>query len=101
MNCCKNNQDVNNEKHDHKKGHMPHMIMMALCCGAPILLFLLLPFINKLIPCSYGVLVWIAPFLCPLLMLPMMISMIKEHKDDPKETYNIKDNNHSDSGSYH
>jgi len=100
MNCCKNSKDVNDEKHDHKKGHMPHMIMMALCCGAPILLFLLLPFISKLIPGSYGVLALIAPFLCPLLMLPMMISMLRERKDDQNKLHSIENNNHSDSSNY-
>jgi|GEM_PF-598104 len=101
MNCCKNNKDDNGEKYEHKKGHMPHIIMMAFCCGAPILLFLLLPFISKLIPDSYGVLALIAPFLCPLLMLPMMISMLRERKNDQNKSHNIEDsNNHSDSGNY-
>jgi len=101
MNCCKDNKDDNGEKHEHKKGHMPHMLMMVLCCGAPILLFLLLPFISKLIPGSYGVLALIAPFLCPLLMLPMMISMLRERKDDQNKSHSMEDsNNQSDSGNY-
>ena len=48
MNCCHENNDNNNgnEKGKHK-GHLSHMLMMALCCGAPILILLIVPFWPK------------------------------------------------------
>lgn len=80
MNCCNNTQkDGNNQGNTHK-GHMSHMLMMVLCCGAPILLLLVLPLISSVIPGSRGVLSRIIPFLCPLMMIFMIPMMFRKDK---------------------
>lgn len=78
MNCCDHNADGSNEnnqkhKHAHKGGHMSHMWMMALCCGAPIIILLAVFLLGSSLPGLKTVLLSIAPFLCPIMMLPMML----------------------------
>lgn len=89
MNCCKNkdnkhvnNQDaiqINNKKHGHMK-------MMAICCGTPILLLLLLPLLGY-----KGVLLNIIPFICPIMMFVMMPMMMWRRKNNTSN-----DNCHED-----
>jgi hypothetical protein len=56
--------------------------MMLLCCGAPVLLLLLLPAIGSFIPGASTVVGKIIPFLCPLMMLLMLPMMLKKNKGD-------------------
>lgn len=76
MNCC---NDKHDGKHNHGKGHMSHLWMMLLCCGVPILIFLMLPLIASILP-GAGSLSKMVPYLCPLLMLIMMPMMLKKSK---------------------
>lgn len=57
-----------------KKGHLSHLKMMALCCGAPILILFLLPLFGYT-----GVLQRILPFLCPIMMIVMIPMMMRGH----------------------
>lgn len=63
-------EDLPKPKHKHK-GHMLHMI---LCCGLPLLILLVLPLLGY-----KGVLLSIAPFICPIMMLVMIPMMMKGH----------------------
>lgn len=65
----------NNQKNQraHKGGHLSHMLMMAFCCGAPVLILLAVPLLGSSLPRLRAVLVSIAPFLCPFIMIPMML----------------------------
>lgn len=79
MNC----HDDNDQAHDRKegagapKGHSGkgHMFMMAICCGLPILLLALLPLLSG-IPGVSSLSRYIF-LLCPILMIPMMFSMMR------------------------
>jgi len=102
MNCC-NNKDHENKlasaqnemqpgvkKH---RGHMSHMKMMAICCGIPVLLLLLLPLLGY-----KGFLLGILPFICPIMMVAMMPMMLgmgrskdKHEKIDQPEVKSIED----------
>jgi len=83
MKCHGNNRDGNGKGH---KGHLSHMLMMALCCGAPIIILLLVPFLIK--NGSSGIakpLTVIAPFICPLMMVFMIPMMLKGGKNKAKK----------------
>lgn len=71
MNCCGNNgKDTKHANKYHK-----HLLMMALCCGIPVLIILLLPYISKLMPGVPSALGSIVPLLCPVMMIGMMFMM--------------------------
>jgi hypothetical protein len=55
---------------------MKHMLMMVLCCGLPIVLFLLLPAIISVFPAAVA-LSAVIPLLCPVLMGLMMFMMMR------------------------
>ncbi len=83
MNCHGNNNqnDKNGNGHGHK-GPMGHMLMMALCCGAPIIILLLLPLIGQLGGSGISkILLLVVPFLCPIMMVFMMPMMLKGNKN--------------------
>lgn len=87
MNCHGNNKNSANEKGNGHKGHLPHMLMMALCCGIPVIIILLVPLIGSIVsPGISKVLLGIAPFLCPLMMILMMPMMFKSNKDKDKNS---------------
>jgi glucan phosphoethanolaminetransferase (alkaline phosphatase superfamily) len=70
-------------KNSHKgKEHSPmkHMLHMILCCGLPIIIIAMLPFIASFSPAMAGVLGVIAPFICPVMMGGMMIMMFCGNK---------------------
>lgn len=75
MQCCNHNHNQNQKK---GKGHSPlgHALMMILCCGLPIILIWLLPSIVSVFPAAVG-LSAIIPFLCPIMMIPMLFMMFK------------------------
>lgn len=94
MSCCenkdKNESDIDHEKNH--KGHKSHLLMMALCCGAPILLLILLPIIGGFLsPNARNSLISIIPFLCPIMMIPMMMKGNKKRvaeRNHPKSLEN-------------
>ena len=68
------------------------MWMMLLCCGIPVLLLLLVPFLAK--NGGSGIakfLTVIAPFICPLMMVFMIPAMFKLGKG--KANKNNSDSN--------
>ena len=95
MNCCKNNnpEDKNlptesvdqQNTHDHndaktsKCSHKNHFLHLALCCGLPLLLLVGLPLVGY-----QGILLSIAPFICPIMMFVMMPMMMKGHNHKEK-----------------
>ena len=99
MQCCNHNHNQNDHEHDQidSKKHSPlkHALMMALCCGLPIILIWLLPSIVSIFPAAAG-LGAIIPFLCPIMMIPMMFMMARGNRDSHqecghKETKEIKE----------
>ncbi|MDF2539188.1 MAG: uncharacterized protein K0S76_2209 [Herbinix sp.] len=72
MNC---HDDQNKKCNPIKKTF--HLI---LCCGLPILIVFLLPFIAKLSPAAAGFFGTIAPFICPVMMIGMMVVMHRNNK---------------------
>jgi uncharacterized membrane protein YkvI len=80
MKCCNNTPNNGDRQENKNKGHMSHMWMMALCCGAPIILLLLLPLIGKGIPGLKGVLSLLIPFICPVMMIIMIPMMFRKNK---------------------
>jgi hypothetical protein len=49
---------------------------MVLCCGLPVVIIGLLPFISKFSPGSGKFLAVIAPFICPIMMIGMIPMML-------------------------
>jgi len=89
MNCCNNkdhenklaiSQDEMQPKKSKHKGHMSHIKMMAICCGAPVLLLLLLPLLGY-----KGFLLGILPFICPIMMVAMMPMMMGMGRNKDKQ----------------
>lgn len=75
MNCHGNNKG---KEGTHNHSPIKHMLHMIICCGLPIAIILLLPFISNYNPSAGRVLGFIAPFICPLMMImmiPMMMSL--------------------------
>ena len=72
----------NDEKEKIKGSHssMKHILMMVLCCGLPILLIAVLPFLKIGNTAFRITLVSMIPFLCPLMMISMIPMMIKGSK---------------------
>jgi len=65
--------------------------MMAICCGAPILLLLLLPIIGGFIsPNARNSLISIIPFLCPIIMIPMMMKGNKKRDAEPNHPKSLE-----------
>lgn len=97
MNCCNGNNNHQDNGHKGKhKSHMSHMWMMILCCGAPLILLLLLPLLGKILPGSNGFLSKIIPFICPIMMLAMLPMMFKKDRgnseNSPCENKQLKNN---------
>ena len=84
---------MNNKQH----GSIKHMIMMVLCCGLPILIFAIIPFLGAAnTPLKSG-LTAITPFICPIMMffmMPMMMKHLKErqecHDNGEKQIIEVK-----------
>lgn len=77
MNCHGSHNNADN-KH---KEHFSHMLMMVLCCGAPVIILLLVPFLlNNGASALAKPLAAIAPFICPIMMVFMIPMMLKGHK---------------------
>lgn len=82
MKCCddQNSGQKNGAGAAHQgkgHGHGSHLWMMVLCCGAPVVLLLLLPLLGS----RFSILgAGILPFLCPLMMLFMIPMMMRKDK---------------------
>lgn len=80
MNRNNHNKKDNQNTHSHKG----HMWMMILCCGAPLLVLLLVSLMGASFPGIRVALISILPFICPVLMVGMipMMFMKSKHKED-------------------
>jgi hypothetical protein len=83
-------------KGKHKHNPMKHMLHMLLCCGLPMIIVALLPLITKLSPGTAGFIGKVIPFLCPIMMVGMMFSMVGGSKeksccDIPKQDSNTEE----------
>jgi len=63
-----------------KKGHLHHMWMMVLCCGAPILILGVISLLGTSFSGSRAVLTTALPFICPIMMIAMIAMMFKKDK---------------------
>ena len=74
----------------HKHSPLHHMIHMIICCGLPIVIIFSIPFIAKYNLGLATLLGFIAPFICPIMMGGMMLSMLggkkKENSSQRKES---------------
>ena len=81
MKCCHGNDShQENEQKCKHRGHISHILMMILCCGGPVIILLLLPLIGKTFPGTSIYLSKVIPFLCPIMMLVMILMMFKKDK---------------------
>lgn len=85
MNCHDNK---NNEHKSHS--HLKHMLHMVICCGIPILLIVALPFL-KLNTSINTVILRIAPFICPIMMIFMIPMMFKGMKGEDSHKKQLDD----------
>lgn len=77
MNCHGDNNQNNSKRHN----PIRHMLMMVLCCGLPILLLGVLPFL-KIGGGFKALIATVAPFICPLMMIFMIPMMLKGMKKE-------------------
>ena len=77
MNCHEDNKEKQGAQ---KHSPLKHMLHMVLCCGLPIVIIGALPLITRFSPGAAGILGKIAPFLCPIMMISMMVMMSKGNK---------------------
>lgn len=90
MNFYKNNKGTNN---NHRHGPMKHIIHMILCCGLPVIIILSLPFIARYNPAAAGILGFIAPFICPVMMGGMLFMMFGKKKASCCDETKTENNN--------
>jgi hypothetical protein len=91
MNC---HDDKKEKQGAHKHSPLKHVLHMVLCCGLPILIIGLLPFIARFSPAAGGVLGRIAPFICPIMMMLMLPMMFR--RDKKGSCCGGKNENHGD-----
>lgn len=77
MNCHGDNKEKQGANNHSMLKHMLHMV---LCCGLPMVIIGFLPLITKFSPAAAGLLSIIAPFICPLMMVGMMVMMMRGNK---------------------
>jgi hypothetical protein len=77
MNFIKNNKGTNN---NHGHNPMKHILHMIICCGLPIIILLTLPLIAKYSSAAAGILGFIVPFICPVMMVGMLFMMFGKKK---------------------
>lgn len=92
MGCHGNNKE---NQGTHKHSPLKHILHMILCCGLPILIFISLPFISRVNPNVSRILAFVAPFICPLMMIgmiPMMLSggKNKSYCETKENTSNVQ-----------
>lgn len=84
LNCCdhgpeKADGNGNTPGHSHK-GRLSHLWMMAVCCGAPLILFSLALLLGSRLPGLKALLLAAAPFICPVMMIGMLPMMLMHGK---------------------
>lgn len=99
MNCC--NHHGNNKNNNPHKGHMSHIWMMVLCCGAPLLIIIFLSAFGASFPAVQSAIIPFLPFICPIMMVIMIPMMFMQHNHncnkeeeipDESQEHNLKDN---------
>ncbi len=84
MNCCGGNHNHGNHEegtHAEKKSWGgKHILMMVACCGLPILLLALVPFLGSLNGRIGSFIQRYAFLLCPVMMIGMMLMMSNGHQ---------------------
>ena len=83
MKCHGDNKE-NQGTHNHSP--LKHMIHMILCCGLPIVIIGLLPFISRFSPGTSRFLAVIAPFICPIMMIGMIFMMFGGRNGNKKSS---------------
>lgn len=78
MNCHDDNKD---SKVTHNHSPLKHMLHMILCCGLPIVVLALLPIISGFSPAAGNLVSKIVPFLCPIMMISMILMMLGGNKN--------------------
>lgn len=68
------NKNENHKGHNHSP--LKHMLHMILCCGLPIVIVSFLPLITRVSSGTGSLILKIVPFLCPIMMVGMMVSMM-------------------------
>lgn len=71
----RNNKNESDNMHGH--GPIKFMLHMVVCCGLPILIVTTLPFISRFNPAFSGILGYITPFICPIMMGAMILMMFR------------------------
>lgn len=97
MGIIKNKSHEKN--HEGKSAHHSpgkHMLHMVLCCGLPILILSMLPYIARISPAASRILGYVAPFICPVMMGLMIFMMFRGNKHSCCEESN--DSNKEASG---
>jgi hypothetical protein len=51
------------------------MWMMALCCGAPLIILAIISLLGSIAPGTKAFLIGILPYICPIMMLVMLPMM--------------------------
>ena len=93
MSCHGNNKE-NKGAHNHSP--IKHLLHMILCCGLPILIFAVLPFISRFSPGTSRLLSVIAPFICPIMMIGMIPMILGGGRGNKKSSCcESKENNSS------
>ena len=87
MNCCNHHTDDPHDRNEKENthahhGHMSHMWMMALCCGAPLVLLLVISVLGASLPGLKALLISILPFICPIMMIAMLPMMFMHGRRD-------------------
>lgn len=92
------NKDNEGKQKSGKHSPLKHMFHMVLCCGLPIVILFSLPLITKFSPSAGSKVLVILPFLCPVMMIFMMVTMMGGNKkgsccdntNEDKKTLEIK-----------
>lgn len=95
MNCHNDQSNQSNHEGHKRKVHKGHMLMMLVCCGAPFLVFLLIPLLgSRLNLGTWTALPFLSSLICPVMMVIMMVVMMRGQNKN-----SVPDTQQSDLGS--